>query len=88
MPRRTRTNDAQTPYSVLLTRLTLPIACASDPFVLFPINFLQPGAVWIHQPHFAAAPAPHQWAEVEEMDGLDLWLVSCATRLARYTLHT
>lgn len=40
------------------------LANASYPFVLFPINFLQPGAVWLHQPRFAAAPAPHQWAEV------------------------
>lgn len=34
------------------------------PFVLFPINFLQPGALWLHQPRLPAAPASHTWAEV------------------------
>ena len=51
-------------HSLLFTLFDFAYACASDPFVLFPINFLQPGAVWLHQPRFAAAPAPHKWAEV------------------------
>jgi hypothetical protein len=51
-------------HSLLFTLFDFAYACASDPFVLFPINFLQPGAVWLHQPRFAAATAPHQWAEV------------------------
>ena len=33
-------------------------------FVLFPINFLQPAALWLHQPRLPAAPASHTWAEV------------------------